>query len=238
MSSTSDAANGFSYRPLDHPLHGSLLVIEPREGWVEVGDQDDLGRRPHWRRCRPFAIASRKVAGDRRELRPWLTVEHVRNACIDGRYDAARRSHGDAALRRPEEILGSVLPDPNHRNERVCDKLTWAEADTFCRLAEGMLADETQAEVICRWLGEMPLTQRPRVWTATRWSDWSYALLGYDRERGRWFAAPDRLLPDSHPPCPHRVLVQPDPKCGCRREQGHPTEPCAGAFLVFPHDDV
>ncbi|HYH23059.1 MAG TPA: hypothetical protein VD995_30980 [Azospirillum sp.] len=232
-----DAGSAHGFRHADHPVHGKILIVEPRDGWVEVGHQMDPHRRPHWRRCPPFAVPCRKTdAGDLVPL-PYLTVALLRDVCIDGRYDGVRRANPGTPLRRPEDILGPALPEGDHRGVSVPDRLAWCEADVFCRLAAGALADETQAELIC-WLFASALRpQGSPVWTATRWSDWSYALLSFDHDRDHWFAAPDRHLPDAHPPRAERVLIHPDPEWICRRERGCMASGRGAAFLVLPCDD-
>ena len=179
------------------------VVITPVDGWMEIGAPGDPLH--HWRPCAPFAVA---LSAGGAAVEPFLTVEQVRAVCIDGRYDLLRRARG-GDLRRPEEILGPSLPDPP-----IPTRLRWTEADALCRLAGGTLADETQVLAICRHLlghPELAPAALPGTpgWTRSPWSEWSEALVAFDVRRGRWAAAPDRVLPDAAIGGAYRTLVAP-----------------------------
>lgn len=200
-----------------------LVPLLTRCDWLEIGDSRDRSawpRLPHDRACRPFAV--RGVNGT---PYPYLTRRDLQDLVASGRYASARNRRPDPALRPPQEIWKLAAGEPH---ELPADGLTWEEATLACTLLGGWMANETEADLISRRLGEA--FDHGPVWTDTDWSAWSYRIIGYDAAVARWRAFPDRLLPSSGTSASLVAMFCPgDPPYrvpGCRRA-GIPAAPSA-----------
>lgn len=158
-----------------------LLLAAP-EGWVRVGgdlEADEGHRRPHWCRMGPLALRA-STAGSRR-CEPYVTGRLLRDLMIGGRYHWERQA--DPRLRLPDDVIGARAPAP----DEPVRGLRWLEARAVCRLLGGRLPLEKELDALIH-TPEVGLDRAGAelVWTASRWSEWSYSLCRYHPERDRW----------------------------------------------------
>ncbi|MEN8218792.1 MAG: hypothetical protein ABFS56_20945 [Pseudomonadota bacterium] len=158
-----------------HEHLGDVVILEGENGWAEVGQNEDVDRRQHWFRFQAIAIRGEK---------PFLTLGDAREAMISGMYHEKRQENN--RLRAPDDLICSNDLDT------PLTGLNWYEANALCELRYGRLATEKEVDLIFCHLSQGARVDK--VWTLSKWSDWSYALCGYDADKQRWYAAEDQTL--------------------------------------------
>lgn len=162
-----------------HPHLHHILTLSSDDGWVSVGQKNDVSCRQHW-------IAWSKTlaiqCGENQSLQPFLTVGHARYAMTRGWY--GKRKINDERLRLPAELLKNHA---THDLNKPLSNLNAYEAQTLCELNFGRLATEKkEVDAICQYL-HLNRQGLEQVWTASYWSEWSYALCVH--QDGRWYAS-------------------------------------------------
>lgn len=196
-----------------HEHLGNVVILDTENGWAEVGKSEDIDRRQHWFRFQAIAIRCEN------DKQPFLTLSDARQAMITGMYHEKRQENH---LRAPDDLIR-----PNDLNTPLTG-LNWYEAKALCELRYGRLATEKEVDLIFHHLSIKTIPV-DKVWTLSKWSDWSYALCGYDADKQRWYAAEDETLIEEN-----KVSVfNLNP---LKRVSFSPTEPDdakVGAIIVF-----
>jgi len=157
-----------------HKHLGNVVILDTDDGWAEVGESEDVDRRKHWFRFQSIAIRAKE---------PFLTLKDARKAMITGMY-YEKRKENKAQLRPPDDLIR-----PADLNTPLTG-LNWYEAKALCELRYGRLPMEKEVDLIYQHLSQdMMPTPVEKVWTLSKWSNWSYARCGYDDDKQRWYAA-------------------------------------------------